>query len=321
MKERSKNALHGSSFTLTAIALIETSAQALINFLLAPTNASGFLTGARECACNSWLASVRKLTRVMDRQGKSPDFPKGLRNDMLRVRRVELIFLASGLTLLAAWGAARFYGVISSKAAIARFEAAEEASLGETTALAQEPFLSSPVDFRFWSTNRVAAYEDSLAKKKDSPLAILRIPKINLEVPVFNGTDELTLNRGVGRILGTARLGASGNLGIAGHRDGFFRGLQSISAGDVLELTQSRNSHQYVVSEIRIVSPDDISVLRRTTVPTLTLVTCFPFYFVGHAPKRYIVTAPLARIGHSGLGSDKETVSMGKNTSDKENKK
>jgi len=257
----------------------------------------------------------------MDRQGKSPDFPKGLRNDMLRVRRVELIFLASGLTLLATWGAARFYGVISSKTAIARFEAAEEASLGETTAMAQEPFLSSPVDFRFWSPNRVAAYEDSLAKKKDFPLAILRIPKINLEVPVFNGTDELTLNRGVGRILGTARLGASGNLGIAGHRDGFFRGLQSISAGDVLELTQSRNSHQYVVSEIRIVSPDDISVLRRTTVPTLTLVTCFPFYFVGHAPKRYIVTAPLARIGHSGLGSDKETVSMGKNTSDKENKK
>jgi sortase A len=321
MEERSKNALYGCSFTLTAIALIETSAQALINFLLAPTNASGFLTGARECACNGWLASVRRLTRVMDRQGKSPDFPKGLRNDMLRVRRVELIFLASGLTLLATWGAARFYGVISSKAAIARFEAAEEASLGENTALAQEPFLSSPVDFRFWSPNRVAAYEDSLAKKKDFPLAILRIPKINLEVPVFNGTDELTLNRGVGRILGTARLGASGNLGIAGHRDGFFRGLQSISAGDVLELTQSRNSDQYVVSEIRVVSPDDISVLRRTTVPTVTLVTCFPFYFVGHAPKRYIVTAPLARIGHSGLGSDKETVSMGKNTLGKENKK
>jgi sortase A len=320
MKERSKNA-HGCSLTLTAIALIETSAQALINFLLAPTNASGFLTGARECVCNGWLASVGSLGRVMDRHEKSPDFPKGLRNDMLRVRGAELIFLASGLTLLAVWGAARFYGVISSKTAIAQFEAAEEASLGENTALAQEPFLSSPVNFRFWSPNRVAAYEDSLAKKKDFPLAILRIPKINLEVPVFNGTDELTLNRGVGRILGTARLGASGNLGIAGHRDGFFRGLQSISPGDVLELTQSRNSHQYVVSEIRVVSPDDISVLRSTTVPTVTLVTCFPFYFVGHAPKRYIVTAPLARIGHSGLGSDKDTVSMGKNTLDKENMK
>jgi sortase A len=321
MKERSKNAVHGCNVTVTAIAFIETSAQALVNFLLAPTNASGLLTGARECVCNAWLASVRRLARVMDRQGKSLDFPKGLRNDMLRITRIDLIFLASGLTLLAAWGAARFYSVVSSKTAIAGFEAAEEASLGKNTVLAQEPLVSSPVDFRFWSPKRVVAYEDSLAKKKDFPLAILRIPKINLEVPVFNGTDELTLNRGVGRILGTARLGASGNLGIAGHRDSFFRGLQNISPGDVLELIQSENSDQYVVSEIRVVSPDDTSVLRRTTVPTVTLVTCFPFYFVGHAPKRYIVTAPLAKIGHSGLGSDKDTVSMGKNTLDKENKK
>jgi sortase A len=167
-----------------------------------------------------------------------------------------------------------------------------------------------------WSPKRIAAYEDSLTKKSDLPLAILRIPRINLEVPVFNDTDDLTLNRGVGRILGTARVGESGNLGIAGHRDGFFRGLQSVSTGDVVELVQPRRADQYVVSEIRIVTPDDVSVLHPAAQPTLTLVTCFPFYFVGHAPKRYIVTALLA--SHSDLGANKDTIST--TNTDKEKK-
>src|SRR5580693_8908512 len=243
------------------------------------------------------------------------------RDDNVRTRKIERVLLVTGFVLLTAWFVALLYRTIGSRAAIAEFEAENSAALSNGAFASPDPLLGARIDFHLWSAKRISAYEDSLAKKTDAPLAILRIPKINLEVPIFNNTDELTLNRGVGRILGTARLGASGNLGIAGHRDGFFRGLQSISAGDVLELTQSRNSDQYVVSEIRVVSPDDISVLRRTTVPTVTLVTCFPFYFVGHAPKRYIVTAPLARIGHSGLGSDKETVSMGKNTLGKENKK
>jgi sortase A len=233
------------------------------------------------------------------------------RDDTVRIKGVERIFLTAGLTLLAVWGAARFYGAISSRTAVAQFVAASAAP-------PQEPVLSSPVDFRLWSPKRIAAYEDSLTKKTDLPLAILRIPKINLEVPLFNDTDDLTLNRGVGRILGTARVGESGNLGIAGHRDGFFRGLQSVSTGDAVELAQPRRTDQYVVSEIRIVTPDDVSVLHPVAQPTLTLVTCFPFYFVGHAPKRYIVTALLA--SHSALRADKGTISAGKNTTDKEKK-
>lgn len=243
-------------------------------------------------------------------------FVKELKNGTVKIRRTERIFLASGLTLMAVWGAARFHSAISSRAAIGQFEAAGEANSGEDAASPKDPVLGSLIDFSLWSPKRIAAYEDSLAKKTGVPLAILRIPKINLEVPVFNDTDDLTLNRGVGRILGTARVGESGNLGIAGHRDGFFRGLQSISPGDVLELVRPGDSDKYVVSEIRIVTPDDISVLRPTTVPTITLVTCFPFYFVGHAPKRYIVTAPLARTGHSDFGPNGDTISTGK-----ENKK
>src|SRR5262245_39129368 len=228
---------------------------------------------------------------------------------MASITRIERMLLLAALTLLSLWGAARIHSVISSKVAVAQFEAEAKrgASAGQNGGSPLESILSAPVDFRLWSPKRVAAYQDSLTQKSDRPLAVLRIPKINLEVPVFNDTDDLTLNRGVGRILGTARLGEAGNLGIAGHRDGFFRGLQSIAQGDSIELVGPAGSDRYMVSEIRIVTPDDVSVLRPTAVPTVTLVTCFPFYFVGHAPKRYIVIATLAGAGHSDIGVDKGT--------------
>jgi sortase A len=237
------------------------------------------------------------------------------------LQRIERVLLATGLSLLAVWGAARFHGAVSSKTAIAQFEAAEADHLTNRTSPSLDPAMSRLVDFRLWSPKRVAAYKDSLSKKSDLPLAILRIPKIDLEVPVFNDTDDLTLDRGVGRILGTARVGEPGNLGIAGHRDGFFRGLQSITEGDVVEVVQPRGIDRYVVDEIRIVTPDDTSVLNPKGVPAVTLVTCFPFYFVGHAPKRYIVTALLESARESVFGADKDTISKGKNTTDKENKK
>jgi sortase A len=129
------------------------------------------------------------------------------------------------------------------------------------------------------------------------PLAILRIPKINLEAPIFNDTDDVTLNRGLGRIPGTARVGEIGNLGVAGHRDGFFRGLKDIGPGDILELNLFGKTEKYVVSRIQIVKPEDTSVLRPTATQTLTLVTCFPFYYVGSAPDRYIVTASIQNSG------------------------
>lgn len=224
------------------------------------------------------------------------------------------MFLASGLALLAIWGAARFHSTITSKVAIARFESAAGASSWEDAASAKEPVLNSRVDFRLWPPKQIAAYEESLARETELPQAILRIPKINLEEPVFNDMDDLTLNRGAGRILGTARVGESGNLGIAGHRVGFFRGLESISPGDIIELTRRVHFDQYVVSEICIVSPNDVSVLQPTARPTLTLVTCFPFYFVRHAPKRYIVKARL--LNRSDLGAGTGTQFPDKNATD-----
>jgi sortase A len=97
----------------------------------------------------------------------------------------------------------------------------------------------------------------------------------------------------VGRIVGTTRIGETGNVGIAGHRDGFFRGLKDVLIGDTMELETGTGRQTYVVDSIKVVNPDDVSVLKNEPAPALTLVTCYPFYFIGSAPQRYIVHASL----------------------------
>jgi len=99
------------------------------------------------------------------------------------------------------------------------------------------------------------------------------------------------LNRGVGRIKGMAKMDEVGNLGLSGHRDGFFRSMKDIEMGDEIEIQTTRGVEIYVVSSITIIPKSNISILEPTTDKTLTIVTCYPFYFVGHAPKRYIVKA------------------------------
>jgi sortase A len=205
----------------------------------------------------------------------------------------ERVLLGAGLMLMGVWFAGRLHRTISSRTAIAEFQAQHRTDPSAKVSAPLDSILGVPADLHLWSAKRIAAYEDSLAKKTDGALGILRIPKISLEAPIFNDTDDLTLNRGVGRIQGTAQVGTSGNVGIAGHRDGFFRGLQNVGPGDVVEVVQPRHSDRYVVTQLRIVKPEDTWVLNPTVLPTLTLVTCFPFYYVGHAPNRYIVTAVL----------------------------
>jgi sortase A len=227
-----------------------------------------------------------------------------------RIRNVERLLLGIGLMLVAVWAAARFHASMASDAAIRRFHA---------DILARSSFPSATgVDFTEWSPQRITAYKDSLAAKKDLPLAILRIPKIHLEVPVFNDTDELTLNRGVGRIVGTAQIGQPGNVGIAGHRDGFFRGLKDVGRDDVLELILPGRTDRYVVSDVQIVSPENVSVLDATQVPKLTLVTCYPFYYVGSAPQRYVVTASKQVSGQPDESLNTSSSSTGKKINKKE---
>lgn len=149
-------------------------------------------------------------------------------------------------------------------------------------------------DYSLWSPTRVTDYEDTLAMDLGAPQALLSIPSIGLKVPVLEGIDEITLNRAVGRIPGTARPGGLGNVGISGHRDGFFRGLKDIGPGDDIEIVTWRERMYYEVQEIIIVDKHEVDVLKADDEGLLTLVTCYPFYYVGHAPKRYIVRAKLA---------------------------
>jgi sortase A len=235
--------------------------------------------------------------------------------------RLERIFFKTGFALLAMWGAATIHGIVFSRAALAEFHANQATKAGSSSPV-QRSLASSPeVDFASWSIKRVQAYRDSFLEKVDAPLAVLRIPKIHLEVPVFNGTDDTTLNRGVGRIVGTAQVGAGGNLGIAGHRDGFFRGLKNVAQGDVIELARSGQIDFYVIDGIQIVNPKDVSVLYSTPAPSLTLVTCFPFYYAGSAPQRYIVRASLRSSSASREGTNEDSISTSNKTNTKENER
>ncbi len=113
-------------------------------------------------------------------------------------------------------------------------------------------------------------------------------------MPIVEGTDDDSLNRAVGHIAGTSKPGMEGNSGIAGHRDGFFRGLKDIAQGDVIQLETLGATQSYRVERTWIVDPEDVSVLDSTPTRSLTLVTCYPFYFIGSAPRRFIVRAALA---------------------------
>ena len=145
-----------------------------------------------------------------------------------------------------------------------------------------------------WSPRRRKAYEQSLTHDGVLPLGRLEIPAIELSVMVLPGTDEWTLNRAVGHIDGTSLPGEPGNVAIAGHRDGFFRGLRLLETGSRISLTTLDGTYEYIVQDTRVVDPSQVEVLRPSRKPTLTLVTCYPFFHVGSAPQRYIIRATLA---------------------------
>jgi sortase A len=130
-----------------------------------------------------------------------------------------------------------------------------------------------------------------------TPLAELSIPRIGLSAVVLQGSDEHTLRQGAGHIETTPLPGESGNVAIAGHRDSFFRPLRNVQVGDDIWLNTPNSPVHYRVSSFRVVDPTEVSVIQPTDDAVLTLVTCYPFYFVGSAPDRFIVRASLVRDG------------------------
>ena len=129
------------------------------------------------------------------------------------------------------------------------------------------------------------------AIEPDGLIGRIEIPRLGLSAIVAEGTDKTTLRRAVGHIPGTALPGQPGNAGLAGHRDSFFRPLRDILQNDMITLTTLRGEYRYRVVSTQIVVPTEVSVLNPTGNESLTLVTCYPFYFVGAAPSRFIVRA------------------------------
>jgi sortase A len=217
------------------------------------------------------------------------------------LRKLERVLLLVGGLLVALYVAANIYRTVLSSAELRRFRARQPASASPQSVTPQEvaETAGSP-DFRLWSEQRIKGYEESLAEHFAPAIAILRIPKVHIEVPVLEGTDDLTLNRGVGHVAGSANPGENGNMAIAGHRDGFFRGLKDVGLGDTIELETPKATETYIIDRITIVDPSDVSVLKPRGRGSLTLVTCYPFYFVGSAPQRYIVQASVADPAQAG---------------------
>jgi LPXTG-site transpeptidase (sortase) family protein len=166
---------------------------------------------------------------------------------------------------------------------------------GELGRRADVGTLATNVDSKLWSPARLREYEESLNIAVEPPVALLQVDALGILVPVYSDTREVFLNRGAGLIDGMALPGHGGNLGVAGHRDGYFRPLKDLKLGDVIIVRTHKHRFEFTVTSIDIVPKEDTSFLTDTADPTVTLVTCYPFYFVGQAPSRFVARARLDR--------------------------
>jgi sortase A len=195
-----------------------------------------------------------------------PSRPKGRGSGALILRWTARIVLAIGVILLAWVGWVMIQGRF--------YQASVTEYLKEQRKLPQRP--AGPIEAEL---------------VEGQTLGRMDIPRLGLSVAIFQGTKSKTLRIGAGHIEGTAIPGEAGNSGIAAHRDTFFRPLENIRTNDEIQIETARGFSHYQVDSIKIVAPDDIAVLEPTTESGVTLVTCYPFYFVGAAPKRFIVHA------------------------------
>ncbi len=160
---------------------------------------------------------------------------------------------------------------------------AESAAAGET--------ISTPSTTRATPDGELPAPISSVHILRGDLVARIDIPRLKVSEAVIEGDDTDTLRHAVGHIPGTALPGERGNVGLAGHRDSFFRKIGELKEGDTLILETARGTFSYHVAKRAIVAPSDTSVLNSTNEPALTLVTCYPFRYIGPAPKRYVITA------------------------------
>lgn len=222
------------------------------------------------------------------------------------IRSAELTFYLAGTLLTGLFLVQLAQGEVQRQDGITEFtQLAQASDTTQNLQSASAPQSSSPAtvqstlgdvgepDTSLWAAGCIADYKASLQAELPPVLGVLEVPSVGLKVPVYSTNTDLVMDRGAGIIDGMAYPHELGNVGISGHRDGYFRALKDVKQGDVIVLQTLRGEKRYKIDATTVVAITDTTLLRDTSDQTVTLVTCYPFYFVGHAPKRFIVTASL----------------------------
>jgi LPXTG-site transpeptidase (sortase) family protein len=191
-----------------------------------------------------------------------------------------------GVVFLGGYGTVRWWSDSDSTRALAAFAEAR----AETVAAPGPLNVGSP-DKSLWAPGRVKAYNASVAADKSLPEAVLKVPEIGLEVPLYPGASESNMTRGAGRVEGSPFYGEKGNVSVSSHRDGFFRKLKDLRNGQEIVVETLQGTYRYRVVDTQITDPKDTTVLRQYSPREITLITCYPFYFYGSAPERFIARA------------------------------
>ncbi len=223
----------------------------------------------------------------------------------LVVRSGELLSYIAGIALTGFFAVQLAQGEVERQGAISAFEdqvlLASSAVSMDAEIEANNPATAPAVGFNvddapdtsLWAPGRIADYKKSLTADLPPILGVLEVPAVGLEVPVYQTSSELVMDRAAGVINGMAYPHEGGNIGISGHRDGYFRALKDVQVGDLILLQTLEGEKRFTIESTTVVDKTDTHLLKDTREQTVTLVTCYPFYFVGHAPQRFIVTASL----------------------------
>jgi sortase A len=174
----------------------------------------------------------------------------------------------------------------------------------EDVAPGKRPEQAPDPDTRLWSDGRKQALARLLSGTPASAEALLLLPGQERGIAVYDGATEAHMTLGAGRLVETSPLDGDGNIALSAHRDGAFRVLKDLAVGDQLRLQTGSRERVFEVTTLAVVRPDAVHVLAPTARTTLTLITCYPFYFIGSAPERYVVQAQLAGPDDFGLGAE-----------------
>lgn len=207
----------------------------------------------------------------------------------MQSRRVEVALWTIGVVLLVT-----FVGVLARQEFERRHQIDEFLTARRTLPISAPNRKQAPPEKSGSAPTHAAVVKAERAEVRAPDgvaIAILRIPAIKLVVPVNRGTGRSELFHGAGLVAGSALPGSTGNVSIAAHRDSFFRGLRDVAVGDMVELDSLEYKNLYRVTGTQVVEPTDVQVLADVGEPVLTLITCYPFHFVGKAPQRFIVRA------------------------------